>query len=97
MSVKWLKPAGSLSVNAKTFEANSPLAKRGEANHSSGMAKVSKKTAQSGKSYKFAAGAKVLGTTKDGVRILKPKGKATHFTQKELRGAVASVRAAKKA
>jgi hypothetical protein len=39
----------------------------------------------------------VLGTTKDGVRILKPKGKATHFTQKELHGAIASVQAAKKA
>jgi hypothetical protein len=60
------------------------------------MAKVSKKTGHAGKSVKSVAG-KVLGTTKDGVRILKPKGYATHFTQKELRSAVASVRAAKKA
>jgi hypothetical protein len=39
----------------------------------------------------------VLGVTKDGVRILKPKGKATHFTQKEVRNAVVAVRAAKRA
>ena len=38
----------------------------------------------------------VLGTTKDGVRILKPKGRATNFTAKELRSAVRSVQAAKK-
>jgi hypothetical protein len=61
------------------------------------MAKVSKKTRYGGKSTKLVAGTKVVGTTKDGVRILKPKGKATHFTQKELHGAIASVRAAKKA
>jgi len=61
------------------------------------MAKVSKKTGHGGKSGKFVAGIKVLGTTKDGVRILKPKGNATHFTQKEIYSTVASVRAAKKA
>jgi hypothetical protein len=61
------------------------------------MAKISKKMGQGSKSAKSVAGVKVLGTTKDGVRILKPKGKATHFTQKELHGAVASARAAKKA
>jgi hypothetical protein len=43
------------------------------------------------------AGPKVLGVTKDGVRILKPKGKAAHFTQKELRDAVAAARASKRA
>ncbi len=40
---------------------------------------------------------KVLGITKDGVRILKPRGKATHFTQRELRSAIASARAVKRA
>jgi hypothetical protein len=43
------------------------------------------------------AGAKVFGVTKDGVRILTPKGKATHFTWEELRDTVAAVRAAKRA
>jgi hypothetical protein len=61
------------------------------------MAKIQAKTGRGGKTVKFVAGAKVLGTTKDGVRILKPRGKATHFTQKELRDAVASVRATKRA
>ncbi len=61
------------------------------------MAKATKKTSYGGKSGKFVTSMRVLGTTKDGVRILKPKSKATHFTQKELRGAIASVRAAKKA
>ena len=36
---------------------------------------------------------KVLGTTFDGVQILKPKGKATHFTTGELRRAIANARA----
>ncbi len=41
------------------------------------------------------AGSRVLGTTKDGVRILKPRGRATHFTSKELRTIVARVIGAK--
>jgi hypothetical protein len=41
------------------------------------------------------AGARVLGTTKDGVRILKPRGRATHFKGKELRTIIARVIAAK--
>lgn len=40
-------------------------------------------------------GPKVLGTTFDGVRILKPKGKATHFTVPELEAAISRVRAAR--
>jgi hypothetical protein len=46
-------------------------------------------------SSKSAAG-KILGVTKDGVRIL-DQGRATHFTAKELRSAVKSVQAAKRA
>ncbi len=61
------------------------------------MAKVSNKTLYGGKDHKRFGGPKVLGVTKDGVRILKPKGKATHFTPKELRDAVATARAAKRA
>ncbi len=61
------------------------------------MANVSKKTALGGKSVDKVGGAKVLGTTKDGVRILKPKWKATHFTEKELDRAIAGARAAKRA
>jgi hypothetical protein len=41
-------------------------------------------------------GPKVLGVTRDGVRILKP-GRATHFTPKEAREAVAAVIGANKA
>jgi hypothetical protein len=36
---------------------------------------------------------KVLGTTSDGVRILKPKGRATHFTVPQLEAAISRVRA----
>ena len=43
-----------------------------------------------------SAASKVLGTTTDGVKILKPKGRATHYTAKEVRDAVASVLAAKR-
>jgi hypothetical protein len=47
---------------------------------------------------KFAVSAsKVLARTKDGVYILKPRIKATHFTLRELRSAIASMRAAGKA
>jgi hypothetical protein len=57
------------------------------------MAKTPAKIVRDAKSGQFLPGTEVLGRTKDGVRILKPKGKATHFTQRELRAAVASVRA----
>jgi hypothetical protein len=58
-----------------------------------GVAKALKsRNGTTGKSGRY----NVLGTTKDGVRILKPKGEATHFTRKEVREAVAQVRAAKR-
>ena len=53
------------------------------------MAKTSSKAHSSGKGVKTFRGHEVLAVTKDGVRILKPKGKATHFTTKEIREAVA--------
>jgi hypothetical protein len=58
---------------------------------------ISPKVGRSANSGRFVGGYKVLGTTKDGVRILKPKGHATHFTDKELRKAIATVRSAQKA
>lgn len=61
------------------------------------MTNLSNKTQRAGKVPKSAPGAKVLGVTKDGVRILKPRAKATHFTPKELREAVATARASKRA
>ncbi|MDC7677323.1 hypothetical protein [Asticcacaulis machinosus] len=45
---------------------------------------------QAPKSFKKAdSRPKVLGVTKDGVKILAPRRKATNFTQAELREAVA--------
>jgi hypothetical protein len=38
---------------------------------------------------------KVLGTTSDGVRILKPKSRPTHFTVPQLKAAISRVRAAR--
>jgi hypothetical protein len=35
----------------------------------------------------------ILGVTKDGVAILKPRFKATHFTDKELREAILKAKA----
>lgn len=61
------------------------------------MAESPSNTARSTKTRKVVGSPKVLGTTKDGVHILKPKGRATHFTQKEARDAVALVMAAKRA
>ncbi|HLJ72843.1 MAG TPA: hypothetical protein VKU03_16125 [Roseiarcus sp.] len=61
------------------------------------MAKASKKTKRGNKAERAAGQAKVIGVTKDGVRILKPRGKATHFTQKEIREAVAAARTARRA
>jgi hypothetical protein len=59
------------------------------------MAKPTSKSGSHGKTLKTTAGS-VLGVTRDGVRILK-QGKATHFTQKELRDAVRSVQSIKRA
>jgi len=59
------------------------------------MAKDASKSGSQGKGRKVS-GTSVLSVTRDGVRILK-QGKATHFTQKELRDAVQSVRASKRA
>ena len=56
------------------------------------MSKSPSKSTRVSRTAKSATG-KVLGITKDGVRILKPRGKATHFTQKEVREAVARARA----
>jgi hypothetical protein len=60
------------------------------------MTKPPAKTPRVSRAAKSAAG-KILGITKDGVRILKPRWSATHFTQKELRDAVARARAGKQA
>ena len=42
------------------------------------------------------ASSKVLGVTRDGVSILKPTSPATHFTSREIRQAISTVRAAQK-
>jgi hypothetical protein len=55
------------------------------------------KVARDAKTGQFVGGYKVLGTTKDGVKILKPKGHPTHFTEKELRDAIIVVRSGQKA
>jgi hypothetical protein len=60
------------------------------------MAKTPTKPGRASKNGDYVE-TNVLGTTKDGVRILKPRGKATHFTKKELLDAVASARAFKRA
>jgi len=59
------------------------------------MARSTTKSARS--AGKAGADRTVIGITRDGVKILKPPGKPTHFTAKELRDAVASVFAAKQA
>jgi hypothetical protein len=59
------------------------------------MSKSPKHIGSSPKSGKAAKAGKVLGTTADGVRILKPKGKATHFSAKELQAAIVNARSAR--
>ena len=54
--------------------------------------KTASKSARDARTGRFIGSYEVLGTTKDGVKILKPKGRATHFTEKELREAIATVR-----
>jgi hypothetical protein len=61
------------------------------------MTKETSKAVRNAQTGRLVGGYKVLGTTKDGVKILKPKGRATHFTEKELREAIATVRSAQKA
>ena len=59
--------------------------------------KTASKSARDVRTGRFIGSYEVLGTTKDGVKILKPKGRATHFTEKELREAIATVRSTQKA
>lgn len=61
------------------------------------MAKATIKLSRNGKTGKFVGTARVLGTTRDGVNILKPRGRSTHFTPKELRDAILTVKNAKTA
>jgi|SRR5580704_2889152 hypothetical protein len=61
------------------------------------MAKSSQTAAPNSKGQKPAKGQKVIGATEDGVRILKPKGRATHFTASELEAAIANARATRSA
>ena len=56
---------------------------------------MSKVTSASKPSRKAATG-RILGTTKDGVKII-TSGQPTHFTRKELRDAVQQVVGARKA
>ena len=59
------------------------------------MAKTPGKALSPHKEAATFHGYEVLGVTKDGVRILKTRGKATHFTTKEIRKAVAAAKAAR--
>ena len=69
-----------------------------DSTHRKSMAKnTTPKVARNAKGGRFVGGYKVLGTTTDGVKILKPKGHPTHFTEKELRDAITVVRSAQKA
>lgn len=75
-----------------------PLVKSSELSDLGDMKKASSsKVSRSAATGKFVSGYKVLGVTRDGVEILKPKGRATHFTDKELRDAISRARDAKKA
>jgi len=56
-----------------------------------------KKPIRNGKTPATVAGYRVLGETRDGVRILAPKGKPQSFTVPELKKAIRSVRAGKAA
>jgi hypothetical protein len=75
----------------KTIEQGEALAKPRDCVHLGAMAKTAQKS-KSQKSAKKSRGPEVLGVTSEGVRILKPRGKATHFTAKEISEAVATVR-----
>jgi hypothetical protein len=67
--------------------------------HALKVARSAKKASKVGTSKVSKAasrkGSKVLGTTFDGVQVLKPKGRATHFTVRELEAAISRVRAAR--
>lgn len=78
-----------------SWKTDQLLANSVELRHSLRMTKSTKKMAVTAKAKKVRS-EKVLGVTKDGVRILKPKSRATHFTQRELREAVAYAQAARK-
>jgi hypothetical protein len=81
----------------KTMAKTAAVADQGEAAERPVVAKLAQKTlSNKGKVVKTYRGAKVAGVTTDGVKILKGIGRPTHFTLKEIRAAIASVRAARK-
>ena len=54
--------------------------------------------AKSGKAvYRSSGSGRLVGTAKDGVKIIGPKGRSRHFTPKEARDAVTAARDAKRA
>ena len=59
--------------------------------------KTTQKPTRNGKTPASVGGYKVLGETRDGVRILAPKGKPDSFTVTKLKKAIRSVRASKAA
>lgn len=59
------------------------------------VAKTSKVVSRKASKVGGGKTSKVLGTTSDGVRILKPKGRATHFTAPQLEAAISRVRSAR--
>ena len=56
-----------------------------------------RKIGRDAKTGKFVGGYEVLGKTRDGVRILKPKGKPKSFTVIQLKKAIAAQRDRKSA
>jgi hypothetical protein len=60
------------------------------------MEKSSKaKVKRSGSTGGYVDGHRVLGKTREGIIILRPKGNATHFTDREILKAIHAVRSAK--
>ncbi len=56
-----------------------------------------RKSTSAGKATEVVGGYKVLGRTRDGVPILKPKGKPQSFTVSKLKRAIRTARAGKAA
>jgi hypothetical protein len=87
-----LSKSPALKVNRLAKKASKAVARKTSKVASAKTSKsVSRKTSKV-TSHKTS---KVLGTTSDGVRILKPKRRATHFTVPQLKAAISRVRAAR--
>jgi hypothetical protein len=100
--VEWTRDGVAMKVAAKAASRKaSKIASRkglkvtGQKSSIVASRKALKVTSRKAPKVTSRRASKIMGTTSDGVRILKPKARATHFTANELEAAISRALAAR--